>query len=233
MEIKEIHNATKVDLESRKFNIFIAICLGNKFFLNEGSINKENIMEYLTWAFKYTKDKVLFLIADKIKVTNYNVRNNNTGSYNLRRVLREGAKIKEELQDFISKLPEEKRDKIKIIQWEEFDEKDKSNKKTTELIYNEFNNNPEFKREVFNAVEGTMTDRQFKEEKYWEMCNYFLDEFYVIYSGIKYEEDYYGLFFYPNMDPVAFLIEDLQCARKFPELNRKLPKEKVALAIIS
>ena len=69
MKIKKIFNTTKKEIESKKFNIFIGISLGNKWF------TKENLQEYLNWALENTKEKVLILIADKIHIINYNVRN--------------------------------------------------------------------------------------------------------------------------------------------------------------
>ena len=76
MGIQQLFNTTKKDIESKKYNIFIPICLGNKFF------TKKNTKKYLLWAIDHTKDKVLVLIADKIQAINYDVRNNNTEEYN-------------------------------------------------------------------------------------------------------------------------------------------------------
>lgn len=61
MKIREYIGTTSEEVESRKHNIFIAICLGNKFFLNGNVINEENMTEYLDWALKNTKDKGLSL----------------------------------------------------------------------------------------------------------------------------------------------------------------------------
>ncbi len=234
MEIQKIFNTTKEEIESKKFNIFIAVCLGNKFFLNKNSINKENIKKYLDLAFGNTKEKVIFLIADKIQVTNFFVRNKHSSrEYSLRRVFRDGAKIKKELQEFVKTLPKEKQNKIKIIQWEDYEKEDIFCKDTAKIVYEKFNNNPKFRKYIFDTIKTTMTDRPFKEKQYWEMCNYILDEFSLVYSGLVYENDYYGLFFYPQMDSTAYFIEDIKNSKIFPELNKKLPKEKVALAIVN
>jgi len=236
MEIKEIFNTTKREIESKKFNIFIAICLKNKFFLNGNSINEENLKFYLNLALKNTKEKVLFLIADKIQVTNYNARchdNEQARRYNSRRVLRDGDQIKENLREFAKKLPKEIQDKIDILQWEEYENTDSFCKKTTNLVYKEFGGNLEFREHVFNVIKKTMTDRPFTDKQYWEMCNYLLDEFSLVYSGLTFKEKYYGLFFYPQMDSTSHFIEDLKSKKIFSELAAKLPKEKVALAIVS
>ena len=125
MEVREYIGTTSEEVESKKHNIFIAICLGNKFFLNGNLINEENITKYLSWALKNTKDKVLILVADKVQATNYNVRNkHHSKQANLRRVLRDGAEIKLNLEKLIEKFPKDEQNKIKIIRWEEYEKKD-------------------------------------------------------------------------------------------------------------
>ncbi len=227
MEIKEYFSTTKEKVEAKEHNIFVAICLGNKFF------TKENIREYLKWALKYTKDKVLLFVADKIQVTNYNVRNNSSKGYNLRRVLRDGAKIKFMLKELVAELPKNKQDKIKVIQWEEYEKSDKFYNKVHRLVYKEFRENKKFKNEILKVVKTSVVDREFSEEEYLEFCNYVLDEFSLVYSGTLYDGDHYGMFFYPNMDSVAYFFEELKKENIFPELIKKLPKEKVALVILN
>lgn len=234
MEVREYVGTTSEEVESKKHNIFIAICLGNKFFLNGNLINEENITKYLSWALKNTKDKVLILVADKVQATNYNVRNKkHSKQANLRRVLRDGAEIKLNLEKLIEKFPKDEQNKIKIIRWEEYEKQDPYYKKTTNLVYEEFENNKKFKNAVFNVIKTTITDRKFTEEKYWALCNYILDEFYLLYSGIKYEGDYYGLLIYPFMDSTGYFIEDIKKRIKFSELADKLPEDKCTYAIMN
>ena len=100
MEVKEYFNTTKEEIESKKHNIVIPICLGNKFFANKGILN-ENVKKYLDWSLKHTKDKVLFTIIDKIQDTNYFVRNKGSNEkQSLRRVL------KEDKMKYVSLLPQ-------------------------------------------------------------------------------------------------------------------------------
>ena len=233
MKIKEIYSSNIQEIKSKKFNVFIALCLGNQFFLDKTSINKKNIKKYLNLALKHTKEKVIFLIADKIQITNYNVRNNNTRSYNVRRIAREGEKIKENLSNFIKKNYKRKLNKIDIIQWEDYEKEDPLYESTTKLIYEQFNKNSIFKGEVFNRIKGTMIDRPFTKEQYWEMCNYLLDEFSTVYSGIQYKKVDYGIFFYPKMDSTAMFIDEIRTGKLFPEIREKLPKRLGAMAIVN
>jgi len=227
MEIKKTFNTTEKEIESKKFNIFIGISLGNKWF------TKENLREYLDWALEHTKDKVLFWVGDKIQAINYNVRNKNHSKYNNNRALKNGIKTKDILKELISELPKEKQKKIKILRWEEYEKYDSFYKKFTPIIYNEFETNPKFKKEILQLIKKLITDRKFSDEEYLELSKYLLEEFVGSYSGIKYELDYYGMYLYPQESLLHHFIEKLQQGKIFPELNKELPKEKVALAIIN
>jgi len=227
MKIQKIFNTTISEINSKKFNIFIGISLGNKWF------TKENFQEYLNWALEHTKDKVLFWIGDKIQAINYNVRNKNHSKYNNNRALKNGLKIREMLKDLISELPREKQNKIKILRWEEYEEYDEFCKKYTSIIYNEFKKNPKFQKEILQLIKKLITDRKFSDEEYLELSKYLLEEFVGSYSGINYELNYYGMYLYPQESLLHHFIEKLQQGKIFPELNKKLPKEKVALAIVN
>jgi len=226
MKIQKIFNTTISEINSKKFNIFIGISLGNKWF------TKENFQEYLNWALEHTKDKVLFWIGDKIQAINYNVRNKNHSKYNNNRALKNGLKIREMLKDLISELPREKQNKIKILRWGEYEEYDEFCKKYTSIIYNEFKKNPKFQKEILQLIKKLITDRKFSDEEYLELSKYLLEEFVGSYSGINYELNYYGMYLYPQESLLHHFIEKLQQGKIFPELNKKLPKEKVALAIV-
>lgn len=235
MKIREYVNTTSEEVMSKKHNIFIAICLGNKFFVKGNSINEKNVMAYLNWALDNTKDKVLILIVDKIQVTNYNVRNKRRSKQNdLERVLRDGAEIKLNLKKLIEKFSKDEQDKIKIIQWEEYEKEDPVYKKTTALVYKEFENNTEFRNTVLDTIKTTVTDRKFTEEKYMELCKYILDEFSLVYSGIEYDGDYYKFLIYPHTDSTVYFIADIIKQIRFPKLADKLPaKDRCAYIIMN
>ena len=118
MEIKQVFNSTRKEVTAKKFNIFIAISLGNKWF------TKESIRKYLNLCLKFSKSKVVFLIADKIQIINYNVRNNNKKEYNIRRAQRNGGKIKKIIDSLILELPKKEQRKINVLRWEEYEEQD-------------------------------------------------------------------------------------------------------------
>lgn len=227
MKIKKYFNATKEDIKARKYNIFIGISLGNKWF------TKENLRECLNWALKHTKDKVLFLIGDKIQAINYNIRNNNPSEYNLRRALKNGGKMKKIIRNLISELPKEKQNKIEIVRWEKYEKLDGFYKKYTPRVYKEFEKNKKFQKKVLKLVKLLIKDRKFSNEEYLELSKYLLEEFVGSFSGVKYKSTYYGIYIYPQESILHHFIEKIQKGEIFSELNKRLPKEKVALVVLN
>ena len=233
MKVRKLFNITKKGIQLKKNNIWIGICLKNKFFTRGTSINEENVKKYIKWALDHTQEKVLILIADKIQATNYDVRNNNSSEYNKRKVLKEGSILKKEVKDLIKNNFKEDLDKIEVIRWEEYEENDPFCKKTGKFVWDAFDKNKEFRDQILNSVKTSVVDRKFSEEKYLKLCGYVLDEFSLCYSGLEYKGIYYGMYIYPESDTVVnFLLENIEKDKKLKEIKNKLPNKKVSLVIL-
>ena len=233
MKIKKTFSSTTKEIKSKKFNILIPICVGNRFFLDNTTPTK-NISEYVKWAVKNTKGKILILIADKIQISNWVVRNSNVSQeQNMRRLMRRGKIIYENILNLTREFSENEQRKISVLRWEDYCENDIFCEKTTKIIYNEFKNNSKFQKKVLEAVKDSITDREFTEDEYLALCNYVLDEFSVVYHGVKLNEDYYGLYAYPETDKVLELIENIKSKKIFKDLEEKLPKQKISVILMS
>lgn len=231
--IQEYLSTTKERVELKEYNILIPICLGNRFFMERNSVTK-NVEVYINWALDHTKNKVVVLVVDKIQDTNYYVRHSNkTKKASLRNVLKAGKEIKDSLEKLVSQFPKSRQNKIEIIQWEEYEQTDSFFYSTVQLVYKEFKDNEHFKNRVLHAVKTSVVDRKFSEEQYLKLCEYVLDEFSVAYSGVEYNNEYYGLYIYPETDSVVHFIEEIKRGEIFKSLHDKLPKEKIALAILN
>lgn len=231
MKIEKTFNTKTKDIESKKFNILIPICVGNRFFLDNTTPTK-NISEYIKWALKNTNDKVLILIADKIQISNWIVRNSNVSKeQNMRRLMRRGEKIYENILNLLRELSENQQAKISVLRWEDYYKKDPFCERTTKIIYKEFEN-PEFRKKVLEGVKNSITDRKFTEKEYLTLCNYVLDEFPLVYHGVKIDESYYGLYAYPETDDVLEFIENIKSKKIFKDLEHKLPKQKISVALM-
>jgi len=212
--IKKVIGSSKEEIEKKKFNIYIGISLGNKWF------TKKNIREYIVWALKHTKNKVVILIADKLHSINYEIR----GGYNheraVKKALREGNKFLKLLKGIISGLPDEKKEKIDIIRWEKL-EKISEHKKAVKILYREFNKNKDFKKHISRIVKQSM-EKEFSEKEIEKLSYYVLNELPEMLRGFYYKKDYYNAYIYPFYMSVADFVEKLQKKKLFPRLYDKL-----------
>lgn len=233
MEFKKFYNITQESIELKKHNIIVPICLGNKFFLNKTDLTN-NVLDYVSTALNYTKEKVMILVADSIQISNYAVRySTNTEKYNINRLKRFGTQITSNLDDMISTFFLAEKDQINVMRWDEYYKQDYYCAKTTLTLYKEFKNNKQFQNELMKTVKGTITDRDFNDKQYWKLLEYILDEFSLIYSGIVLKDISYNAMIYPYSDTTADFIGDIIAGKKFPKLKNKLPKKTAGLAIIN
>lgn len=232
MNIKKYFHISQKDLENRNRNIFIPICLGNRFFFNK-SVPSENIKKYLEWALLHTKEKVLFVIVDKIQDTNFFVRNKKrTEEASLRYVLKQGKIIKNEIEKIIHQLSQQDQKRVEVIVWEEYEKNDLYWSQITGLVYAEFKQNRVFQENILEAVKNSVTDRVFTDEEYLKLCEYVLDEFSIVYSGITYHKTLYDIYPYPQTDAVLELIEKIKENFIFQGFNKKLPDTKTGVVIL-
>ncbi len=231
MQIIKTFNTDKNSVLNKKFNIFVPICLGNKFFINKYELTK-HVEEYIEFALKHTKEKVIILIADKIQATNYAVRNKKSFVISQENVLLERLKIKNKVLELIkNNFP--KNTNLEVISYSEYEQGDLYNRDTTLAVYKEFKNNPEFARAVFETVKTTQKDRKFTDQEHLKLADYILDEFSLVYSGLTYKGIYYGVFLYPNIDSTVYLIENIQLGNLFKKLSDILPRQKCGVVILN
>lgn len=233
MQIKQYYNFSTQDFDQKKTNIFIPICLGNKFFVIDGLLT-DNVKEYLNWALEHTKERVLFVVVDRIQDTNFFVRNNSrTEKASIAHVLKEGIAIKNVVENLIETLPSTQKNKVEVINWSDYQSSDPYWGYITHTVYKEFKNNQDFRNMIIDSVKTSVVDRKFSEDQYLRLCDYVLDEFCIAYSGIKYKDTHYGLYPYPVTDSVLELIESIKKGDMFPKVKDKLPEVITGVVIIS
>ncbi len=232
MNIEKYFCISQKDLDLQKRNIFIPICLGNKFFFYK-DVPSENIKMYLEWALLHTKEKVLVVVVDKIQATNFFVRNKRrTEQASRRYVLKQGEIIKNEIEKIIYRLSQQDQKRVKAIVWKDYEKDDSFCKQTTELVYTEFKQNRVFQENILEAVKNSVTDRVFTVEEYLKLCEYVLDEFSIVYSGVTYQGVLYSVYLYPETDAVLELIEKIKENVIFHDIHTKLPSTKTGVVIL-
>jgi len=222
MDIKTYLNTTKEEVESKKFNIWIGISLGNKYF------TEEHIRDYILWALDYTKDKVVVLIADKIHSVNYEVRNEYTEKRALSMTMRKGAEVKEVVAKIIKNLPKSEQKRIEVLSWKDIE--DINYEKQKNILFKEFNTNKKFYNNVIKIVRESVKDKKLNIEDYKKLSQYVLNELPVFIDGVTYRNYLYNLIIYPGLNEIDYLALDLNKNKRFPSISKKLNvKNEVAI----
>jgi len=163
--------ATLEEIKAKKFNIYLGISLGNKWF------TKEHIKEYLIWALKYSKEKVGVLVADTLHSVNYEVRNNLLPEKARIKAIKQGDKICKMIEELVKEFPKKEQEKIIIIRWDEI-VNTKTNEKSKKIFDKKFKEDPKFKEEVLNIIrEYTSHDKEkkFSDNEIEKLATYILN----------------------------------------------------------
>src|SRR3989338_6336789 len=149
MKIKTYLNCTEQEIQSKKFNIFIGISLGSKYFI------KDTIKKYILWALENTKDDVLVLIADKNHAINYEVLKGYSSERALQVALKKGLEIEESVKKIVRGLPKEKHHLIKICKWEDA-RKSSYYQDKMKIFLNEIQENSKFHNFIIKIVQENL-----------------------------------------------------------------------------
>jgi tRNA-dependent cyclodipeptide synthase len=210
--------ASLKEIEDKRFNIYLGISLGNKWF------TKENIKESIKWGLRYTKERFCVQIADTLHAINYEVREGCSKRKANKRALKEGDIFVELVKEILRELPEKDRERIDIIRWDDI-RKDKEYQRQFHFLTNKFEKDLGFKREIKSIVRDFYVNRLRREpdeEKIEKLCYYVLDELPELLNGFEHNGVKYNCWIYPHYVKFVNLVYDLQKGKKFQEVKENL-----------
>lgn len=226
MRIANCLNTTIENIKTKKFNIFVGISLGNKYFAE-----KENIKEFISWALDNSENDVVVLIPDKIHAVNYEVRSGYSQEKAARAVLRKSEETKKRIEEILATFNELEKNRVVILTWDNIENNpDYQNRKN--ILYHEFKNDPEFHTRIIEITKESINQNVLKLENddYEKLASYPLDELPVLIAGFQYRGERYNLIPYPGISKIDYLTIDLQNGTSFPEISKELNiQEKVAI----
>jgi tRNA-dependent cyclodipeptide synthase len=216
-KVEIVRESTEEEVKSKKFNIYIGISLGNKWF------TKDNLREHLRWSLKYTKKRVGLLVADTLHSINYEVRNDMRKERAIKKSLRKGDEMIEMLKELIWELPKSQQKQVDIIRWEDV-KANSFNKKFLNILHEEFNHNKEFRKYILNIVKKHLkkADEKFSEEKIIKLGEYIIDELPELLHGFKFKGTLYNCYTYPYDSLLTQMVEKIYNKELFPQLSKKL-----------
>lgn len=217
LQIGKIVGTTSQEIEKNKFNIFVPISLGNKWF------TKEHIEEYVTWALRYSKNDVIILIADKLHQINVEVKDHYAPTNAQRKVERTASAIEFEVNEIISKFDKKEQRRLRVLSFGDIDQESKYLSIKNE-VYIEFERNKEFRERILNIVKETtrkIGGRKFNDEEILKLSQYVLNELPCLLYGIEYSNDLYNLHPYPVFTNISELVYQIQKG-KFEEFYNRI-----------
>lgn len=216
-EIGAVRNVNIKDVLAKKYNLYMGISLGNKWF------TKEHMRDYIKWGLQYTKERFAIQIAETLNAINYEIQSSYTKSRALKKAISEGDKVKAIIDSLLKELPQEQKDKIAIVRWEDV-KNDLYYKVNYEVFQREFELNFEFRDTIKEIVREVIAKagKKYLDEKITKLSSYVLDEFPELINGFSYNGILYNCWFYPQDGPLSQLVEDIQKKRKFSNIFGQL-----------
>ncbi len=230
LETKKVIGATKKEVEDRNFNVWIGISMGNKWFRD-----KENIKQNISWALRNTKEDILIVIADKLHSINYQVRNKLSEEKAMKLALLKGNEYCGFLNKIIKNFNPNEQKRINVIHWHDI-ERNEMHAKIELAIQQEFKNNEEFRKFIFQIVKDGVkrdTSRTYDKIQINKLARYVLEELPDFLHGIEYEEKkYYNLYTYPYSSSLLETLEDFQKNNHFSYLGEKFDIRRTVAVIL-
>lgn len=225
---KYYFNAQKKEVEERKYNIFIGISLGVL-----KPLTKELAKEYISWALKNTKNKVVILIADEIAKFNYRIFSKYSEGKSLRSALKEGDKYEDFFQKIKEEFSKQEQKKILILKWKDI--WDNQREKIRAKLEEKFQSNREFREIIISFVEkyAEKKGKKLDKEKFDYLSQYILAELPTLLDGIEYDKEKYRLLLYPTFahSGMSDFVTNVEEGKIFPELKKELNLDK-SVAIV-
>lgn len=217
MKIGQCINATQDDINDKKFNYWIGISLGNKYF------SKENIQKNIEWALLNTKESVLIVIADWIYSINVQVLDKRTEQAALRKAMRLGDAKLAGVNEIIGGFSSGQAGRVKIARWKDI-ESGEIHQGRVEILFEEFRKKGIFYNKITDVVKDNFKDSSKKLEvsDIEKLSEYVLHEIPVFIDGVRLFGTTYDAVLYPKIGLIDLLVKDLQDGLVFPDITKKL-----------
>lgn len=191
-------NVTQQEIDSKMFNIFVGISLGNKL------LTPELCKHYVEWAHRNTKENCVVLIADKIDAINWQIFRGLSEEDSLEKVKDKGYGVLGMFEKAKRILAKETQDasyisNVHIIFWEDIINEGYMGLR--KILDDEYKNNLDFKEKIVYFVnkycELRDVDNLSTQDKDL-LAGYIIDELPTLIGGIYWDEKLYNMILYPT-----------------------------------
>jgi tRNA-dependent cyclodipeptide synthase len=217
MRVTDYRNTDEQQVFQGKFNPWIGISLGNKYF------TAEHLEDYIQSCLRIAHEKVLVIIADEPHAINYEVFEEMKHETALAKALRNGDKVKSVLDGIVSRMTRDEKEKVKIVRWQELSDAFWYQERL-KIFQEFFRDDKNFKDALVEIVRLNMGDRieDMESSKIERLATYVLEELPIFIGAIELEDSVYDLHLYPGLSLMDDFILDLQEKKIFPGIMDKI-----------
>ena len=217
MRITDYRNATSQEVMQKKYNPWIGISLGNKYF------TIEHLEGYVRSCLKIAREGILVIIADEPHAINYEVFEGMKSDTAVVKALRNGEKVASMVDDAVSRLSQEEKQKVKVVKWKElvsavwYRERQK-------IFEKAFQEEASFRNTLVEIVRLNMGDRieNLSQVQIEKLATYVLCELPIFMGAIELNGTVYDLHLYPGLSLMDDFVLDLQERKIFPEIMKNI-----------
>nr|7QB8_A Chain A, Cyclodipeptide synthase [Parcubacteria bacterium RAAC4_OD1_1] len=217
MELHQIRGCHKNDIELKKYNIGVAISLGNKWF------SIDNIEKLVKWSLLHTKEYVIIYIADSIHGINLSVRNKLSDSHAEEVAIRYGRNLFIKIKERVSlSFSQDEQAKIIYATWSDI--ADSKYKEKVKYLYNLYDKNINFKNYIENFVKEWVSKekRTFNNNEINKFGRYILEELPELMVQVKARGVLFEAYVYPYKTRITEFVGLLQKGEIFPEIKTNI-----------
>ena len=225
---KEFFNVQKGKLKGKEYSIFIGISLGVL-----KPMTKKMAKNYLRWALRKSKGKVVILIADEIAKYNYKIFSKYSPGKSIRAAMKEGEKYKSFFQEVISSFSTKDKSRILLLRWNDI--WDENLERIRKKLKKKYDEDRDFRKVVISFVKmyADKRGKVLSEEKLDYLSQYILAELPTLLDGVHFDNVKYDLLLYPTFahSGMSDFVTKIESGNAFPDLKKELGLDKsVAIA---
>ena len=191
-------NVTQQEIDSKLFNVFVGISLGNKL------LTPELAKRYVEWAHKHTKDNAVILIADDIDCINWQVFRGFSEDEARKKVREKAYQLSGMFDRAKRNLARKNNDpsyltNVHTLFWE--DVVNTGYSELRELLIEQYYKNSTFKCAILSFVDKYIELRNvdiITNVQKDQLADYILSELPTLLGGIKWNSTLYNLILYPT-----------------------------------
>jgi tRNA-dependent cyclodipeptide synthase len=215
MRVTSFFNTTQSEIDGKRWNPYLGISINNKVF------TVEYLFAYMDWATERAKERAAILIVDTIQHINNQVFDRSKPISAIEKAFRKADAIRSICEQAQSKLSDEKREKLIILDWTEivYDDYFQHN---LAIVKEAYAHNAVFREALLSITKrnlGTILNR-LDEEQIAMLNQYLVNELPELITGFRHGGIHYNLNVYPGR--IASIYAELLELDFFREIHSRL-----------